>query len=333
MYNIRRLMMPMVLLLLAVALPLQATGLKKIAQTGMKWTSIPMGARSAAMGTAFTGVANDAGSLFSNPAGIAFCEGGHLFLNQTQWIADISINSGAVSYNLPNIGTVGASFSAVDWGTLNGTMRSNNDQGYEETGTFSPTDFAIGLAYGRQLSSQFAVGGHLKYMHEELGSTFEGTMDKPKEYNAKMSLIAFDFGTIYSTGYKSLKIGMVLQNFSQEAKYRSEQFPLPLTFKFGLAMNVLDFWLQEGGEHRLNLAVDAVHPRDYSERLHFGMEYGFKEMVFLRGGYKTNYDEESLSFGGGFLYGFSSFQLGIDYAYLHFDNFDAVQMFSFDFKF
>jgi hypothetical protein len=333
MYNIRRFLVPMVLLILAAALPLQATGLKKIAQTGMKWTSIPMGARSAAMGTAFTALADDAGSVFSNPAGIAYSEKGHFFLNQTQWIADISLNSGALSYNVPNWGTFGASFTSVDWGTLNGTRRSNNEQGFEQTGTFSPTDFAVGLSYGRQLSNQFAVGGHVKYMYEELGSTVEGSFEKPQDYSAKMDLIAFDFGTLYSTGFKSLKIGMVLQNFSEEAKYRAEQFPLPLTFKFGLAMNVLDFWLQEGSEHRLNVAVDAVHPRDYSERLHFGMEYGFKNMVFLRGGYKTNYDEESVSFGGGFLYGFSGLQLGIDYAYLHFENFDAVQMFSFDFKF
>ncbi len=333
MYKTRQFLLPMVLLILVVVQPLQASGLKKIAQTGMKWVSIPMGARAAAMGTTFTAGADDAGSVFWNPAGIAYSEGGHLFLNQTKWIADITLSSGALCYNLENWGTVGVSFASVDWGTLHGTRRSNNEMGYEQTGNFSPTDMAIGLSYGRRISDQFAVGGHLKYMYEELGSSLEGTMEQSKKFNAQMDLFAFDFGTIYHTGYKSLKLGMVLQNFSEEAKYRAEQFPLPLTFKFGLAMNVLDFWLKDSSVHRLNVAVDAVHPRDYSERLHFGLEYGFKDMVFLRGGYKTNYDEENVSFGGGIRYGFAGLQLGIDYAYLRFNNFDAVQMFSFDFKF
>jgi hypothetical protein len=333
MYKKRQFLLPMVLLILMVFPPLQASGLKKIAQTGMKWISIPMGARAAAMGTTFTACADDAGSVFWNPAGIAYSAGGHLFLNQTKWIADITLSSGALSYNLENWGTVGLSFASVDWGTLHGTRRSNNELGFEQTDTFSPTDMAVGLSYGRRISAQFAVGGHLKYVYEELGSSLEGAMDNSKEFNAQMGLFAFDFGTIYHTGYKSLKIGMVLQNFSEEAKYRAEQFPLPLTFKFGLAMNVLDFWLKDGSEHRLTVAIDAVHPRDYSERMHFGLEYGFMDMVFLRGGYKTNYDEESVSFGGGIRHAFVGLQFDINYAYLQFKNFDAVQMFSFDFNF
>jgi len=84
MYKTRRLLVPVVLLIFAFALPLQAEGIKKIAQTGMKWFSIPMGSRPAAMGNAFTAVADDASSIFWNPAGIALAQGWHVYLNQTQ---------------------------------------------------------------------------------------------------------------------------------------------------------------------------------------------------------------------------------------------------------
>lgn len=329
----RQLLIPVALLMLVLVLPVQAKGIKKIAQTGMKWFSIPMGSRPAAMGNAFTAVADDAGSIFWNPAGIALTQGKHLYLNQTQWIADIKVNSGAATWADDRFGTFAISYAAADWGDLHGTRRANNDAGFIETGTFSPTDYAIGLGYAKRISNQFAFGGHLKYVYEELGSTLEGNLDAPKEYTAKQDLIAFDFGTVYSTGFKSLVIGMALQNFSEEAQYRAEQFPLPLTFKFGIAMDVTDLWLAADAPHSLLVSVDAVHPRDYSERLHFGMEYGYHDLFFVRGGYKTNYDEEDLSFGAGLKYAFNGLQLGLDYGYVQFKNFDAVQMFSFDFKF
>ena len=103
-------------------------------------------------------------------------------------------------------------------------------------------------------------------------------------------------------------------------------------FRFGLAMDLTRFVMPESN-HSLTLAVDAIHPRDYSERMHLGLEYGFKNLVFLRGGYKTNYDEEDFSFGAGFHYALGGIALTLDYSYLQFQHFDAVNMFSFDFEF
>jgi long-subunit fatty acid transport protein len=312
-------------------LPLNGSDLKKIGQSGMKWLSIPLGARAASMGNSYTAVANDAGSVFWNPAGLVFATGTHVYLNQTQWIADIKVNVGVLSYNAGTYGTFGLSMALVDWGTFHGTRRTNTAQGYEETGDFSPENWAVGLTYARKISNSFAIGGNIRYLNEDLGSTMEGTFDDPKEYNAKMNLLAFDLGTIYHTGFKDLRLAMTLQNFSKESKYRYEDFSLPLTFKIGLAMNLLDL-VEEESSHLLTLSVDAVHPRDYTERLHFGLEYGFKEMFFLRGGFKTNYDEENFSAGAGFAYPIGNFKLALDYSYVNFENFDAVHMFSFDFS-
>ena len=96
-------------------------------------------------------------------------------------------------------------------------------------------------------------------------------------------------------------------------------------------MNLLNLFEDES-IHNLTLSLDAVHPRDYTERMHFGLEYSFKNMFFLRGGFKTNYDEENFSVGTGFSYPIGNFKLALDYAYVNFTNFDAVHMFSFDFN-
>lgn len=327
-----KLLVPFIILIFLIAMPAFAGGVKKIAQTGMKWLSIPVGARATALGGAYTALVNDASSVFWNPAGMALAEGRHIFLSQNRWIADITINAGALVYNADDWGVFGASFSAVDWGTIHGTQRAATATGFVETGDFSPTDWALGISYGRRMSTQFSFGANVKFVHEKLGETLEGTFDSPRTFSAELSLVAFDVGTLYYTGFKDLRFGMSLQNFSQEKSYRAESFPLPLTFKFGLAMNVFNLWM-EPQHHSLTLAIDALHPRDYSERLHFGCEYSFKNILFLRGGYKTNYDEEDFTFGGGFLFDIGSMGVGFDYSYLQFKNFDAVHTFSFDFKF
>ncbi len=332
MKKIKNYLILVMIMALAASLPLQAAGLKKVAQSGMQWLSIPIGPRAAAMGGAYTAVANDASSIFWNPAGVALSKGGNFFLTQTKWIADIDVNAGAFTYDAGALGFISASFAAVDWGVFHGTLRSDNEAGFEETGSFSPTDWAVGIGYARRVTDRFAIGGHLRYLNENLGTTLEGTMGAGTEYTAKMNLFAFDFGTIYYTGFKDLRLAMSLQNFSQEKKYRADQFSLPLTFKFGMAMNMTSLLTSES-PHSITLSVDAIHPRDYTERLNFGLEYGFKDMVFLRGGYKTNYDEEGLTLGGGLQYQTGDLALGIDYSYIGFQHFDAVQMFGVNFQF
>ncbi len=327
-------MLIITVVVLSVAIPLQAAGMKKDAQTGMKWLSIPIGARASALGGAYTAMANDLSSIFWNPAGLAFTTNGNLFLSQTKWIADINVNAAAISYDAGNLGFFSASFASVDWGVFHGTrlMSIAGSAGFEETGDFSPTDWSAALGYARRVSDRFAIGGNLRYLYEDLGSNLEGDFGSGTEYTAKMNLLAFDFGTIYYTGYKDLRLAMSLQNFSQEKKYRIDHFPLPLTFKFGLAMDVTTL-MTERSDHSLTLSVDAVHPRDYSERLNMGLEYGFKKMVFLRGGYKLNYDEEDFTFGGGLNYNVGNMALALDYSYVQFKHFDAVQMYSANFHF
>jgi len=322
------------LLLIAVltmSVQVQAGGLKKVAQSSMKWLSIPVGARASALGGAFTACPGDAGILFWNPAGMGFSQTSSLFLGQTRWIADIQVNAAAASLNLGQYGVIGASFAAVQWGDFYGTRRANTPSGFEETGTFSPSNFSAGIGYALKVSDRFAFGVQLKYLHETLGSTWVGDMDNPGEYDAEMNIVALDMGTLYYTGFKDFRFGMTLQNFSQEKKYRYETFPLPLTFKFGMAMNVLSLFLEDEA-HNFTVSIDAVHPRDYSERLHFGGEYSLNQIVFLRAGYKTNHDEEDLSLGVGLKVKVQNMNAMIDYSYINFEHFDAVHAFSFNFS-
>jgi len=319
------------LALLAIAVPAQAQT-PKVAQSGMTFLQIPIGARGAAMGYANAAVVNDASAFYWNPSAYAFIEGTSLFANRTQWIGDINVSAAAVSHNAGRWGIIGANITSVDWGTFNGTRRADNDAGYEDTGAFSPMSMALGVTYSYLISSGFGVGGNVKYLYERLGSGLVGSFGEPESVNAKMTLIAVDFGTTYYVGYHDLRIGVALRNFSNEKAYRVETFPLPMTFSVGMAMNVLNT-VMPGTPHTFTVTSDFVHSRDYSERLHVGAEYGFQNLLFLRGGYKLNYDLESLSVGAGINIEMRGIQARVDYSYLQMDLFDGVNMLSVDFSF
>lgn len=304
----------------------------KAGQAGMAWLNMPVGSRAAGMGYAHVAVSDDAASFFWNPGAAAFSNKLEFMAHRTNWIADIHLNSAAVTYNLGRWGVYGLNVTALDWGTLHGTRRADTDQGYEETGTFSPVSNAIGFTYAYRISGEFGVGVNVKYMYERLGSTQVGSMAEPEQATAEMNLMAVDLGTLYRIGWHDLRIGMSLRNFSNEEAYRVETFPLPMTFRVGAAMNVLN--LVEGlDDHSLTLAADFIHSRDYSERVNLGAEYGFTERFFLRGGYKVNYDLESFSAGAGVNVNVGGMYAHVDYSYVHMDLFDAVNMLSLRFGF
>ena len=312
---------------------------QKIAQTGMKFLSVSPDAVVSALGGASTALEVGSSSMFYNPAGMAFINTfANVALGRVNWIADIDYlyGSAAVSPADGLYGVFGVSFMTVDYGDFNGTIRDPGELGYVDIGSFSPNASAIGFSYAKALSTQFSVGGNVKYVMQDLGTSIVGFSGESgyKETKYSKSVYAFDFGVLYKTGFESLIFGMSVRNFAQEVKYEDEGFQLPLTFKIGISMNVLDLYKTLNPEtHALLFAVDAVHPRDFSEQLNFGMEYLFLKTFALRGGYSTPNDEHDYSAGLGFRQSYRDYMLAIDYAYTPFGIFDNVHRFTLQFAF
>ena len=313
----------------AVFLSPVSAQMKKTAQTGFQFLKIDMTPRMAAMGGAFNMIGDDATALFSNPAGIAWSDASiDFFAGQTLWIADIKYTSAGLIVNAGNIGTFGFSVQYVDYGDIEGTVVADNEQGYEDTGMLDVGGVALGVAYARQITQLFTVGGQIKYVAQHLGNN---TLNDGSLVNNRISTLAYDFGTIFYPGFKSFRFGMSIRNFSEELTYQKESFQLPLTFTIGVAMDVLDFF----GDHtdKFVVGIDMLHPRDYSERVHFGGEYTFRDMFFFRAGYKVNYDIEDFSAGIGFKTQYYGMDVRLDYSYSVTEIFSDVNRFSVGFSF
>ncbi|MFB0515532.1 MAG: PorV/PorQ family protein [Candidatus Neomarinimicrobiota bacterium] len=302
---------------------------QKIAQTGYQFLSIGSNAQAAALADAMTTMPLGSSSLFYNPAGIAHMD---VFfdamMGRNYWIADITHNAFAVAINPWNgrYGALGVSLINVDYGEFLGTMVWPNDKGYIDTEIFTPSALALGVGYGLRLSERFAVGGQVKYATQYLGwaVTSVDEADSLALNKAVSNAVAYDFGTLYRTGFKDLVFGMSVRNFSNEIKYVYESFQLPLTFRIGASLDLFNFWGNRPADQSLMLMVDAAHPRSHPEHVNFGVEYSLKEMLHIRGGYMLNMDEQDLSFG----LGLNLLSFALDYAYTPFGVLGNVQCFS-----
>jgi hypothetical protein len=312
---------------------------KKLAQTGMKFLSVSTDARSSGFGEAITAVdLGSASAIFYNPATMASIhEFTSLTVGNVSWIADIKHLHSAIAF-APfdgDYGIFGISFQSVDYGEFMGTIVADNEQGYVDVGSYSPTAMAIGIGYAKALSTKFSVGGNIKYVKQDLGSSIIDVDDAGGYIQESNSLgaMAFDFGILYKTGFKSLNFGMSVRNFSTELKYKEETFQLPLTFRIGLSMDALDLIDVDKNTHSLIVAVDASHPRDYSEQLFIGGEYTFINTFSIRAGFVSPADEHNFSAGFGIKRNISGMNVGVDYAYQPFGIFNNVHRFSFNFSF
>ena len=315
----------------------------KLAQTGFGFLDVSTDARATGMGEAVTTVGGTATSMFYNPAGVSgmssFIEAN---LNQMNWIADINYYSGSIAFAPfdKKYGVIGLGFIKVNYGEFNFTKVAYNEQGYVDLSDYpEPYAFALQLVYAKELSDAFSVGGRVKFANQNLGNslvteyqqvTVDSVLTTDTSYVLKdysLSVAAFDFGTIYKTGLKSLTFGMAISNFSREIAYERESFQLPLTFKFGISMDVIDFIPSISDYNKLIISIDAVHPRSYTEFLNIGSEYIFMKTFTLRAGYVTKQDDYGLTLG----LGVNKFGFAFDYSYTSHKNFNNIQRFSFSF--
>lgn len=310
----------------------------KLAQTGMKFLSVSNDAEISGLGDASTSLElNSSSAMFFNPAGMARQEQlATISVGQSQWIADINYLYGSAAFNLfdGRFGVFGFTFTSVDYGDIYETIFTSSVDGdsYLDLGTFSPTAISAGIGYAIALSDKFSVGGNIKYVEQDLGDHVNNIVNGEyisKNYSA--DVMAFDFGVIYLTGFKSLKLGISVRNFSEEAVFIEESFQLPLTFKMGLSMNMFDMLENKPENQDLLLTVDWGHPRDNKEQINLGLQYTFMGLISLRAGYIAPNDEQGINAGIGIKHNMGGVNYGIDYAYTDFGIFDSIHRFTIKF--
>jgi hypothetical protein len=306
----------------------------KVGTTAAPFLGITVGPRAVAMGGAFTAVGGDATALYYNPGAMTSTGKSHVMFAYTKWLVDTDFNWAGVILNLGKANALGISFTQLNYGEEEVTTVLEP----EGTGElWNAMDMAIGLSYCRRLTDRFSIGGTAKYIQQTL-------------WNESASAFALDIGLLFITPFKDMKLGMSISNFGSDmqmdgkdlwqqidldpdaighnetivASLKTEKWPLPLFFRVGLAMDVVQI-----KNNRLTIAVDALRPSDNTEALNVGGEFAFMNMFFLRAGYKSLFRkdaEEGLTLGTGFHLQTGPVGLTVDYTFADYGLFEDIHM-------
>jgi long-subunit fatty acid transport protein len=261
---------------------------------GFMFLRLGNGARASGMGEAFTAVADDATSIYWNPAGMAGVEEVELNLTHNEWLMDIRFEQATVVNEMWG-GAAGLSFTGLYYGSMD---RYGEYPSLTPDGTFSPYDMALSLGYARDIIPNVAVGGAVKIIYSKID--FESATG-----------YALDLGVTHKSKIEGLSLAASLLNLGPQAKFVEEKFYPPFQIRVGGAYEIMNESLRGG----LTLAADAVFPNDNNAKAHFGVEYAYRKLLMLRFGYKSGYDVQGATMG----LGVSWKSLVFDYAYMPID--------------
>lgn len=278
--------------------------------TGADQLLVPVGARSIATGGAFLSSVKGLEALYYNPAGFSQLPGTEAMFSYMSYIADINVSYFAIGTNLGDLGSFAFSIKTFDIGDIPVTTFDAPDG---DGTTYSPGLITGGITYSKIITDKVGIGVTAKIISESI-----------MDVNA--TGFAFDFGVQYKFG-NNLSLGATVMNIGSNMEYSGtnlqfstgvpgsqpgspggayevvpEAFQIPSYFELSLAY---EFDINE--QNMLNVASTFRNNNALEDQMKLGLEYGFAQTFFVRGGYDLLLQESEQGIFG------LTFGAGIDY--------------------
>ena len=264
-----------------------AQGRAATGETGFAFLKLGVGARAMGMGSAYVAIADDPTAVYWNPAGLAAVTKTQVTAMHNEWIQDFRQEFVAVGAKA-GPGSMGVGFS----GFYTDELERRDDTGVL-LGHFGFNDIAITGAYGMRVAQGLDAGIALRYVREMIAGV-------------DATALTGDLGARYGFSSSGVSLGAAIQNLGGDAKFESEEFPLPATYRVGAAFTrPISKWNGSGtlsAEYRKVKADDG--------RFHLGGELNYRRLLSLRAGAFFGYDDQDFSFG----LGLKKDWFGFDYA-------------------
>jgi opacity protein-like surface antigen len=292
--------------------------------TGAEQLLIPVGARGIATGGAFISTLTGLEAIYYNPAGLDISKQTEAMFSYMSYIADINISYFAAGTHLGDFGSLALSIKTLDVGDIPVTTNDFPDGTGE---TYSPSFLTMGVTYSKLLTDRISIGTNLKFISETIENTsaFGFALDAGVQYrfsqqvsigaavkNIGGNMVYGGQGLRQSTGVPGSQPGAPNATYEVVA----EPFQIPSYFEMSAAY-MYDF----NEDNNFMLASTYTANNSLEDRMHFGLEYGFLQTFFLRGGYNLlveNNDQSTfgMTFGAGLNYNFADgMGLAFDYAF------------------
>ncbi len=233
--------------------------------TSAEFLKIGVGARASSMGSSFCALADDATAIYYNPAGLAQLKKDELYLMHNQWFQGINQEYLVLAFPRQN-----SSFAfSVNYLSMTEIEKRSSATSKPED-TFTSSDGALTLSYAKAFNENLSIGINLKGIREVI-------------YNLEATGYAIDLGLLYT--FPRINLALVIQNIGTEIKFKEKAFPLPLTYKVGIAIKVLK---------NIILTLEGKKEKDADISYHFGVESYLFNLLALRAGYNSKIAQTEL---------------------------------------
>jgi len=285
--------------------------------TALTSLKFDIGPRPAAMGGAFTSIAEGNYGPWYNPAGLAQAKTLEAAGSYKDNVQDTQNQYFGILGPLPTTGLAGVekpvlSFSyysskngSMEWNKLNSDGTSsftgrNVSAGGDSVYSFSYAETLLmhDVTFVNTMSPAHNVGASVKVIRSELPAP-DGTMPSNTTF-------AGDFGYQAVIPETNTRFGLSVLNVGNEVKYIAVGDPLPTTVRAGLSqqLRILDY--------KFLVAADMLrYTYEELNRARLGMELDLNSLT-VRAGYKFLQDAAEFTFGGGVRFMDFSFDVSME---------------------
>lgn len=253
----------------------------------MQFLKINPDARPAALAGCYVALADDAGAVFWNPAGITRTGEDKVHL-QTSYGRYFG------AFNLASFAATLRRGQQHFWGLYTYSLISpemletTEFQPFGTGRTFRSTNLIAGFTYARILTNSFSFGVNSKYAREAYA-------------DVAINNVLFDLGLHYNVGFKNARFAITISNFGlnvhpsgevnilrfsgAETKSTFSEISVPALFRIGAALDPIN-----SENHKLTLSAQLNHPTDNNETVSLGAEYLIRKVLAVRTGYEFGQD-------------------------------------------
>jgi hypothetical protein len=269
----------------------------KVGSTVGAFLRIEPGARGAALGNAGVALPDGIEAVYYNTGAIGLQDRSSVQYTHSFWYADINYDYAAFALPVSGTSAFFASVTALNSGEID-VRTVDHPLGTGEK--YDVANVALGLGYGRRITSRFAAGVKVNYATERI-------------WHTSNHLLTFDLGTVYRLSEGGAILGFSLANLGSRARYTggdlaiqydpnstehgnnsalpaeqyTDKFPLPGVFRLGVSVPYV-----VSDDSRLLFLAEALHPNDNSESANLGVEWTAYDLLALRAGYQTLFQED-----------------------------------------
>ncbi|MBI4655224.1 MAG: PorV/PorQ family protein [Elusimicrobia bacterium] len=251
----------------------KVTSHEAVGKTTADFLNLPIGARAASMGGAYSAISEEASAIYWNPAGLVqISKLSALFMRST-YLEDISYQYASYAQRLSYDSVMAASIFMSNIGSIDHLDTSRN-----KLGAFSPRDTVVTLAYSKAVlefsdkEKDVSIGVAVKHINSKI-------IESANTVASDIGIMTYNFTSI------PYRLGVMISNVGNGLKFDKERNSLPQNVKLSGAVNPFKNML---------ISADVVFPKHNKTNFLVGAELSTEPNELTRLSFRTGLNSQKM---------------------------------------